>query len=98
MVDSLRRIESILRDERAALLEHQEKMRTSYEAGDLLWKPETVWAENRADAAWDENGDAYLHLRAAMTKVKLKLFVNVTKAALWNERLAQSLAALDEIQ
>jgi hypothetical protein len=98
VVDSLRRIESVLLDELKALFDHQEKMRTSYEAGDLLWKPETVWAENRADAAWDENGDAYLHLRAAITKVKLKLFINVTKAAQWNERLAQSLVALDEIQ
>jgi len=39
-----------------------------------------------------------LHLRAAITKVKLQLFVNVTKAAQWNERLDQSLAVLDEIQ
>jgi hypothetical protein len=98
VVDSLQRIESVLLDEFDALLDRQKKLRPSYEAGDLLWKPETVWAENRADAAWDENGDAYLHLRAAITKVKLQLFVNVTKAAQWNERLAQSLAALDEIQ
>lgn len=98
VVESLRRLESALRDQFEGLLSSQEAKRTRYEAGDLLWKPEAVWAENRMDAAWDENADAYLHLRAAITKVKLRLFVNVTKAAQWNERLAQSLAALDEIQ
>lgn len=98
VVDSLRRIESVLLDQFEALLSSQETKRTRYEAGDLLWKPEAVWAENLTDAAWDDNADAYLHLRAAITKVKLRLFVNVTKAALWDERLAQSLAALDQIQ
>jgi hypothetical protein len=87
-VVALRRIEAALRERLKETLARQEQNRIRYAAGDILWKSETVWAENSRDAIWGENTEAYLHLRARVALVKTSLFINVTKAVLSDESLA----------
>ena len=54
-----------------------------------------MWAENGSDAVFGENTEAYLHLRARVALIKTNLFINVTKAALWDTTLAQMLKEVD---
>lgn len=97
IIDALKRLEAALQERREETLVRQERERTRYEAGDLLWKPETVWAENRSDAVCGENTEAYLHLRARPARIKTNLFINVTKAALADTALAQKLKEVDSV-
>lgn len=87
-IEALRRLEAALQERREETLARQEREKTRYEAGDLLWKPETVWAENVSDAVCGENAEAYLHLRARVARIKTNLFINVTKAVLLDKTLA----------
>lgn len=96
-VDSLRKVEAVLREGYHDLCALQEKEKLRFEAGDLLWKPEAVWAENKSDVTCGENTDAYLHLRAAVTRVKTSLFIDVTKAKLRDETLAQMMEGIESL-
>jgi hypothetical protein len=96
-IDALRRLEAALRERLEETLARQERERLRYEVGNLLWKPEIVWAENRSDAVWGENTEAYLHLRARPARVKTSLFINVTKATLVDTVLAQKLRDVDNV-
>lgn len=87
-IEALRRLEAALEERRKETLAKQEREGMRYEAGDILWKPETVWAENVSDVVCGENTEAYLHLRARVALVKTNLFINVTKAVLSDEILA----------
>jgi hypothetical protein len=87
-IDALRRLEAALQERLEETLAKQERDRMRYEVGDLLWKPETVWAENVSDAVCGENTEAYLHLRARVARIKTNLFINVTKAVLSDKTLA----------
>jgi hypothetical protein len=96
-VDSLRKVEASLKENYLDLCALQEKERLRFEAGDLLWKPETVWAENKSEVTCGENAEAYLHLRAAVTRVKTSLFINVTKAKLRDETLAHLMGGIESL-
>jgi hypothetical protein len=96
-VDSLRKVEAALKENYNDLCALQEKEKLRFEAGDLLWKPEAVWAENKGDVTCGENTEAYLHLRAAVTRVKTSLFINVTKAKLRDETLAHLMGEIESL-
>jgi hypothetical protein len=96
-VDSLRKVEAYLKENSRDLCAQQEKEKLRFEAGDLLWKPEAVWAENKSDVTCGENTEAYLHLRAAVTRVKTSLFINVTKAKLRDRTLARMMEEIESL-
>ncbi|HYG79120.1 MAG TPA: phospholipase D family protein, partial [Pyrinomonadaceae bacterium] len=96
-VDSLRKVEVVLKEGYRDLCALQEKEKLRFEAGDLLWKPEAVWAENKSDVTCGENTEAYLHLRAAVTRIKSSLFIDVTKAKLRDKTLAQMMREIESL-
>jgi hypothetical protein len=76
------------------LTKAQETARPLYEVGDLLWNPKPGWAEVWEETQWGYTTEAYLHMRAYCTRVSSKFFLNVTKAAKGDEKLAENLGEI----
>lgn len=77
-----------------ALMNAQEKDRPLYDVGDLLWNPKPGWAEVCEEIQWGYSTDAYLHMRADVKRVSSKFFLNVTKAAGRDGKIADNLEKL----
>lgn len=73
------------------LMKAQETSRPLYEVGDLLWNPKPGWAEVWEETQWGYTTEAYLHIRADSRPVSSKFFLNVTKAAGRDAKLAKNL-------
>jgi hypothetical protein len=92
----LNNLEQMLQGDFQRLLDLQRGDRTANSVGDLLWKPEAGWAECQDTSGWGENIKAYLHLRADTKLISSRVFINVTKAAVGNDRLEKIFARLNE--
>ena len=92
----LNNLEQMLQGDFQKLLDFQRGDHTANSVGDLLWKPEAGWAVCQDTSGWGENIHAYLHLRADTKLISSKVFINVTKATVGNDRLEEIFARLNE--
>lgn len=85
----LNELEEMLRSTFQSVLDAQRTQGISNSAGDLLWKPEAGWAECQESSTWGDKLEGYLHLRADIRLISSRYFINVTKAAREDRRIAK---------